>query len=317
MNLGVSNCLLGASCRYDGGHSRNEYVVDQLAKHFNLISFCPEAIIFGTPRDAMRLVEYKDGSMHVEFTNNHKDITDELSDISHKEAIRAGNEHLCGFVFKAKSPTCGIERVKVYQKESPYSEKKGEGLFAKAIQELYPHLPIEEEGRLHDPWLRENFLMQVFAYQDWFDFLAQKPKMADLVEYHTQYKYLIYAKSQKKYKELGAIVANHEKRSLDEILALYETGFLEAIAIKGNKGKTYNILQHIFGYFSKEISSDEKEELLSSMNEYKEGIVPLITIIKMFNLYIKRFEIEYLAKQKFLHPYPNELALRSDIKAFK
>jgi uncharacterized protein YbgA (DUF1722 family)/uncharacterized protein YbbK (DUF523 family) len=317
MNLGISSCLMGSNCRYDGGHSRNEYVVDQLSSHFNLVPFCPEAIIFGTPRDAMRLVEYKDGSVHVEFTNNHQDITKELSDISKKEAARMEREQLCGFVFKSKSPTCGVERVKVYQKDNPYSEKKGEGLFAKAVRERYPYLPIEEEGRLHDPWLRENFLMQVFAYQDWFDFIAKKPKMSDLVEYHTQYKYLIYAKSHHQYKELGSIVANHEKRSFEAIVALYEKDFLEAIAMKGNKGKTYNILQHIFGYFSKEISSDEKEELLISMNEYKEGIVPLITIIKMFNLYIKRFNISYLAKQKFLHPYPNALALRSDIKAYK
>jgi len=317
MNLGVSSCLLGSSCRYDGGHSRNEYVMEQLGTHFELVPFCPEAIIFGTPRDAMRLVEYAKEDIRVEFTNTKEDITPQLKDISQKEALRAGQENLCGFVFKSKSPTCGIERVKVYQKDNPYSEKKGAGLFAHAIRSRYPYLPIEEEGRLHDPWLRENFLMQVFAYQDWYNFLSTNPSMGELVEFHTQYKYLIYAKSHEKYKALGAIVANHEKHPLKQLLEEYQTGFLQAIALKGNKGKTYNILQHIYGYFSKEISHDERQELLSSMNEYKEGIVPLIAIIKMFNLYIKRFKIEYLAKQKFLAPYPNELALRSDILAYK
>jgi len=317
MNLGVSSCLLGAQCRYDGGHAHNDYVGEELGRYFNLISFCPEAIVFGTPRDTIRLVEDKEGVVHVEFGKTHQDITTKLHDISQEEALRAGEASLCGFVFKSKSPTCGIERVKVYQKDSGYSEKKGVGLFAKAVRERYPYLPIEEEGRLHDPWLRENFIMQIFAYQDWFNFLQTQPKTGDLVEFHTRYKYLIYAKSHNSYKELGTIVANHEKRSLGEMLELYKHGFLEAIAIKGNKGKTYNILQHIFGYFSKEITTGEKEELLLAMNEYKEGIIPLITVIKMFNLYIKRFEIEYLAKQKFLHPYPNELALRSDIKAFK
>jgi len=244
-------------------------------------------------------------------------MTEALSDISHQEATRAGGEKLCGFVFKSKSPTCGIERVKVYQESSPMNENKGMGLFAKAIHKLYSYLPIEEEGRLQDAWLRENFLMQVFAYEDWHNFIASSPTMGELVEFHTQYKYLIYAKSQNQYKALGGIVANHEKRSFDEILKLYEEGFLQAIAIKGNRGKTYNILLHIFGYFSKDISIDEKEELLISMDEYKEGIIPLIVIIKIFNLYIKRFEIDYLAKQKFLNPYPSKLALRSDIKAFK
>ena len=197
------------------------------------------------------------------------------------------------------------------------NENKGMGLFAKAIHQLYPYLPIEEEGRLQDAWLRENFLMQVFAYQDWFDFVDSKPKMGDLVAFHTQYKYLIYAKSHAKYKELGAIVANHTKAPLSDLFKEYEQGFLQAITLKGNRGKTYNILLHIFGYFSKEISTDEKEELLISMDEYKEGIIPLIVIIKIFNLYIKRFEIDYLAKQKFLNPYPSILALRSDIRAFK
>jgi len=317
MRLGISSCLLGKMCRYNGGHSRDAYIMNQLSSHFEFVPFCPEAIIFGTPRDTIRLVEDSSGAIKVVTSKDNRDVTQALSDISYQEATRAGEEKLCGFIFKSKSPTCGIERVKVYQENGPMNENKGMGLFADAIHKLYPYLPIEEEGRLQDAWLRENFLMQVVAYQDWFDFSASTPSMGDLVEFHTQYKYLIYAKSQNKYKELGNIVANHEKRSFDEILKLYEEGFLQAIAFKGNRGKTYNILLHIFGYFSKDISTDEKEEIVLSMDEYKEGIIPLIVIIKIFNLYIKRFEIDYLAKQKFLNPYPSQLALRSDIKAYK
>ncbi len=219
MNVGVSSCLLGTQCRYDGGHAHNDYIEEQLGRYFNLISFCPEAIVFGTPRDTIRLMEDKEGAICVEFGKTHQDITTTLYDISQKEALRVGEESLCGFIFKSKSPTYGIERVKVYQKDSGYSEKKGVGLFTSAVRERYPYLPIK----------------------------------------------------------------------------------IGLIFFKRNKGKTYNIIQHIFGYFSRAITTGKKEELLLAINEYKEGIIPLVTVIKMFNLYIKRFEIEYLAKQKFLH----------------
>ena len=186
------------------------------------------------------------------------------------------------------------------------------------LKEFYPYLPLEEEGRLNDAWLKENFLMQIFAYRDLHELLKKEDiEFNDLVEFHTSYKYLIYAKSQEFYKELGHIVANHEKKPLEEILAEYKQSFLKAISEKSTINKTFNVLLHIFGYFKKHISKEEKELLLVSMDEYKDGIIPLITIVKMFKIYISRYDIEYLKKQKFLNPYPAELALRSDLKANK
>lgn len=317
MKIGLSACLLGEKCRYDGAGNKDNFIVEQLSKYFEFVPYCPEAIIFGTPRESIRLVDV-DGETHVISNKQQKDVTKELTDISDKLALKAFDDHLCGFIFKSKSPSCGVERVKLYQNNaSNMCEKRATGLFAKAVQEKQPFLPIEEEGRLNDPWLKENFLMQIFAYRDLDEFLQSNPTMRDLIEFHTSYKYLIYAKSTQFYKSLGAIVANKNNGEFASILEEYKRKFLEAITLKGNKNKTYNVLLHIYGYFKKEISKEEKEHILSSCDEYKEGIIPLIAVIKLLNLYVKRFDNSYLKKQKFLNPYPKELALRSDIKAYK
>jgi uncharacterized protein YbgA (DUF1722 family)/uncharacterized protein YbbK (DUF523 family) len=316
MKIGVSECLLGHKCRYDGSGAKDRFVVDELSSYFELIPYCPEAKIFGTPRETIRLVEFEEG-IKVMTNETKKDVTQELTQVSSQFAQKAKSDTLCGFVLKSKSPTCGLERVKVYQKVNAPSEKKGVGVFAKELKKLYPYLPIEEEGRLNDPWLKENFIMQVFAYNDLYEFLGSRPDFKTLVQFHTSYKYLIYAKSQNSYKHLGSIVANHDKKEIKEVLKEYEKGFLEAINEKGSIGKTYNVLLHIFGYFKKFITKEEKEDILNACEEYKQQIIPLIAVVKLLNLYAKRFDIAYLKDQKFLKPYPKEFALRSDIKAYK
>jgi len=316
MKIGVSACLLGNMCRYDGAGAKDRFVVDILSNYFELIGYCPEEPVFGTPRDTIRLVEINE-EVRVQIGKSAEDVTDELQNSSNLFAQKAKSDNLCGFVLKSKSPTCGMERVKVYQEMNSMNEKKGIGLFAKKLRELYPYLPIEEEGRLNDPWLKENFLMQVFAYKEIFDFLATKPLLKHLIQFHTNYKYLIYAKSQTSYKELGKIVANQDRKDLKVILDEYTTGFLKAIALKSSINKTYNVLLHIFGYFKKDLTKEEKEFILTAIDEYKSGIIPLIAVTKILNLYVIRFDEQYLKTQKFLNPYPKEFALRSDTKASK
>jgi uncharacterized protein YbgA (DUF1722 family)/uncharacterized protein YbbK (DUF523 family) len=316
MKLGISSCLIGNFCRYDGAHSKDAFVFNILQKYFEIVPYCPEDMIFGSPRETIRLVKDNE-SIKVTTSDGSKDVTKKLDDISITCAKQIAKDDICGFILKSKSPTCGMERVKVYQEKSGLSVKEGVGLFAKRIKEFYPYLPLEEEGRLNDPWLKENFLMQIFAYKDLHEFLNKNPSINELVEFHTSYKYLIYAKSQEFYKELGNIVANHKKEPIEKILDEYKESFFKAINEKSTINKTYNVLLHIFGYFKKHISKEEKELLLITMDEYKDGIVPLITIVKMFNIFIGRYDMEYLKKQKFLNPYPKELALRSDLKAYK
>jgi uncharacterized protein YbgA (DUF1722 family)/uncharacterized protein YbbK (DUF523 family) len=316
MKIGVSECLLGVQCRYDGLSASNKFITETLQDYFEFKAYCPEKIIFGTPREAIRLVEKEDG-VEVVTSNTQKRVTDELEAICETLAQKAVKEELCGFIVKSKSPTCGMERVRVYDKNHPTHEKKGVGLFVQALKRHLPYLPIEEEGRLGDANLRENFLMRVFAYNDLYTFLKSEPKMKDLIAFHTSYKYLIYAKSPVAYKLMGNVVANRHNLPFEDILKQYEREFLEAIHQKGNIAKTYNVLHHIYGYFKKFITAEEKQHLLTAIEEFKEEIIPLIAVIKLLNLYVKRFEMGYLKNQKFLNPYPPKLGLRSQVKAFR
>ncbi|CAA6809022.1 MAG: COG1683: Uncharacterized conserved protein / FIG143828: Hypothetical protein YbgA [uncultured Sulfurovum sp.] len=316
MKIGISECLLGIACRYDAKSVKDSAVVNMLQQYFEFEAFCPEKIIFGTPRESIRQVEINNKiRIHTGYTK--KDVTDELEAISKTLAVQALKENLCGFILKSKSPTCGMERVKVYQPINAPSEKKGIGTFAEALRERYPYLPMEEEGRLEDAWLRENFLMQVFAYKEISEFIQTKPKIKDLIHFHTNYKYLIYAKSPVAYKILGHIVANAKRESFEKLLEKYHYEFLIAINQKSNIPKTYNVLLHIYGYFKKLITKDERYHVLIAMEEFKEGVIPLIAVVKLLNLYVKRFDMHYLKGQKFLNPYPAALGLRSELKAFK
>ncbi|MGK0256328.1 MAG: hypothetical protein ACI81I_000945 [Arcobacteraceae bacterium] len=316
MKIGVSSCLVGNMCRYDGATSTDRFVVDILKNYFEIEVYCPEEDVFGTPRESIALRKI-DGETRVITNFTKMDVTNKLQGSSQNIIDRMKDEVLCGFILKSKSPSCGMERVKVYAGENNMSEKKGVGVFAADIKTHFPLLPVEEDGRLNDPWLKENFLMQVFAHSDLLTFLNTNPKHKELIEFHTSYKYLIYAKSQKSYKELGHIVANHEKKDINTILEEYKFGFLTAIAQKSSIKKTYNVLLHILGYFKRDIITQEKEFILDACAEYKNGIIPLITVIKLLNLYVLRYDEKYLKTQKFLNPYPKEFALRSDIKAYK
>ena len=316
MKLGISSCLLGTMCRYDGGHSRDRFITDMLSDYFEFVPYCPEKMIFTTPREAIRLVRSEDG-VKVKTSAGNVDVTDKLVDVSKDLANQIQEEELCGFILKSKSPTCGMERVKVYPQDKGMSEKNGVGVFAQQIKEKYPLLPLEEDGRLEDAWLRENFLMQIFSYKNIFEFLKTNPSMKELIAFHTSYKYIIYAKSHQSYKELGNIVANHDKKDLELVLEEYKHAFLKAISLKGSISNTYNVLVHLYGYFKKDINKDEKDEILASLEEFKNELIPLIAVIKILALYVKRFDIEYLKLQKFFNPYPKELALRSKIEAYK
>lgn len=316
MKLGVSACLVGELCRYNGQGSNDDFVTKTLKNYFHIESYCPEAEVFGTPRETIRLVNVDD-EVRVLTTNSKKDLTDVLKEVSYRYAQEIKAKKLCGFVLKSKSPSCGMERVKLYQKDSFMCEKSATGIFAQALKDTIEYFPMEEEGRLEDAWLRENFIMQIFAYADLMQFMDKEPSMRDLVEFHTSYKYLIYAKSQTSYQLLGQIVANQEKMPLDKILELYRLEFLKAISLKSSISKSYNVLLHIFGYFKNDLESVEKKELLESFEEFKDKIIPLIVPIKMLQLYTHKFNKTYLQKQKFLHPYPSEMKLRSTIEAGK
>lgn len=317
MKLGISSCLLGENCRYNGGHCKENFITDFLSKHFELVSFCPEHEAFGTPRESIRLVKMND-KIEALTTSTKVNLTQKLEQVSFSLSCQVKDEQFCGFVLKSKSPSCGMERVKLYEENSNVNENKGMGLFAKSLKDLHPFLPMEEEGRLHDLWLKENFLMQIFSYKDFYEFMGTEDiSYNDLVEFHTKYKYLIYSKSQKAYKELGNIVANKDKKEFLVVLESYKIGFLQSISQKNSIKKTYNILLHILGYFKKHLDANEKKFLLDTCEEFKEKKIPLIVVIKLFTVYIDKLDIQYLKNQKFLNPYPKDFSIRSEIKSYK
>lgn len=316
MKIAVSGCLLGENLRFNGGHSHDHFITKELGEYVQFVPFCPEHLAFGTPRSTIRLVEDESGSYYVQNSDGEVDVTEKLSHINNVELQKIQEEPLRGIIFKSKSPSCGLGSAMIYRTNG-YSKEKGDGLFVKMCKEHFPLLPMEEEGRLNDPWLRENFIMQLFAYDDFENFKGSNPTMKELVAFHQSYKFMLQAKNDMMYRELGQIVGNHEGLVFDEILRQYEILFKTAIAQKSSIGKTRNVLEHMAGFVKDKVSQVEKEMLHEQIREYANKIVPLIAPLSRLHMFAKAYDVEYLLNQKFLHPYPKELALRSDIKGGK
>ncbi len=316
MKIAVSGCLLGEKIRFDGGHKHDSFITKELGQYAQFVPFCPEHLAFGTPRPTIRLVEDQNDGYFVQSNDMQADVTTRLSQTSHTEFQKIQNEPIRGIIFKSKSPSCGLGSSLVYRNNG-YAKEKDDGLFAKMCKEQFPLLPMEEEGRLCDPWLRENFVMQLFAYDDFENFKVSHPVLKNLVEFHQSYKFMLQAKHDMMYRELGQIVGNHEGLEFSEILRQYEILFKTAIAQKSSIGKNRNVLEHMAGFVKDKISPVEKEMLHEQIREYTNKIVPLIAPLSRLHMFAKAYDVKYLLNQKFLYPYPKELALRSDIKSGK
>jgi uncharacterized protein YbgA (DUF1722 family)/uncharacterized protein YbbK (DUF523 family) len=315
MILAVSSCLLGEKIRFDGGHKHDRFITDELGKFATFVPFCPEHLAFGTPRPSVRLVKIGEET-RVQSNKTGADLTESLREQSTHELTKLQTHQLSGIIFKSKSPSCGMKSAKLYL-ENGFCEGKEDGIFAAMCRDHFSLLPMEEEGRLEDPWLRENFVMQLFAYDAYERFKASNPALGDLVAFHTVHKFLLQAKDEKIYRELGNIVANREGRSLETLLTLYEFGFKTAISRKSSIKKTRNVLEHLSGFFKNELTSGEKETLHTQIDDFAHKIVPLIVPLSTIHLYAKKYDTRYLLEQSFLDPYPKTLALRSHINAGK
>ena len=315
MKIAVSACLLGAKVRFDAGHKHDHFITDELGKFAEFISFCPEHLAFGTPRPTVRLVKTND-SFRIQSNKTEADLTDALMQTSHDELEKLEIEPLCGIIFKSKSPSCGMNSAKLYLTNG-MSDGKEDGVFMRLCRERYPLLPMEEEGRLEDAWLRENFVMQVFAYNRFETLKAASPALNDLVMFHTAHKFMLQAKDEQLYRELGNIVANRNGLSFEILLGQYELGFKTAISRKSSIKRTRNVLDHLAGFFKKELTKSEKETLHDQIRDYADKIIPLIVPLSTIQLYARKYDTKYLLEQTFLEPYPKTLALRSHIKSGK
>lgn len=309
--VGVSSCLLGQQVRYDGGHKRDAYVVDTLGAWFRYVAVCPEVECgMPVPREAIRL-EGDPESPFLMGRVSREDMTGRMEAWSRTRLAQLADEELCGCILKKDSPSCGLKRVKVYREG--FSVKSGSGIFAAALTRRFPQLPVEEEGRLNDSKLRENFIERVFACKRWKDFIAGRPRLGALVDFHTRHKLLLMAHEPRIYREMGKLVARGASLPLGELLDAYAAMFTAGLSHIATVRKHTDVLMHIMGYFKKELSHPEKEELLDAIGQYRRETAPLVVPLTLLRHYIMKYDQSYLKNQAYLNPHPRELMLRNHV----
>jgi uncharacterized protein YbgA (DUF1722 family)/uncharacterized protein YbbK (DUF523 family) len=310
IKLGISSCLLGNQVRYDGGHKFDPFLVNTLGRFVEYVPVCPEVESgFPVPREAFRLVGDLENPRLL-TRQTAVDATPQMERWIETKLPQLEKAGLCGFIFKSQSPSSGMERVKVYN-DKGVAEKKGVGIFARALMRRLPLLPVEEEGRLQDIDLRENFIVRIFVYRRWRELLAVGPTAGRLVDFQRRHKLLLMAHSPDMARQLGKLVAAAGARPLAEILPEYERLLLAALKQKATVRKNVNVLQHMLGYFKKQLDDFEKKELLATIENYHQNLVPLIVPLTLLKHYIDKFKEPYLRDQYYLDPHPLELKLRN------
>jgi uncharacterized protein YbgA (DUF1722 family)/uncharacterized protein YbbK (DUF523 family) len=312
IRLGISTCLLGQNVRYDGGHKLDRFLTDTLGQYVEYVPVCPEVECgLPIPREAMHL-EGDPASPRLVTSRTKQDMTGRMVQWAEKRVKELETEELLGFIFKSDSPSSGMERVRIYN-ETGMPVKKGVGMFARIFMKHFPLLPVEEEGRLHDPELRENFVERLFALKRWREVLSRKEGRGNLVDYHTKQKLLILSHSPKHYQEMGKLVARAKELSSKDLFQRYQILLLEAFGLKSTPRKNANVLMHMMGYFKEQLSSDEKQELLDIIDLYRMEVFPLIVPVTLLKHYVRKYDQPYLKGQVYLHPHPVELQLRNHV----
>lgn len=306
--LGVSSCLLGNEVRFDGGHQHDHFITATLGQYSKFIPVCPEVECgLPIPREAMRLV----GSVEAPRLLGRQsgtDFTDKMKIWMDGKLESLAGAQLDGFIFKKMSPSSGMERVKVYSPEG-MAKKEGVGIFARGFMERFPNLPVEEDGRLNDPVLRENFIQRIFVHRRWRQLVATNKTRGGLVNFHTAHKLTILAHNETIYRQLGKLVADAGNQEVDTLYEKYIVILMEALKERSTVKTHTNVLMHVFGYFKKELSSDEKKEILEMLDNYRDGQLPLIVPLTLLKHFVRKYGQEYLAGQVYLNPHPLKLKL--------
>lgn len=310
--IGVSACLLGHQVRYDGGHKRDAFISGPLSEHLEFVPICPEAAIgLGVPRPTIRLMGDPQRPRLVGTADPSMDVTERMEAYARQQVKSLGD--LCGYILKKDSPSCGMERVKVFKTDGGSAERKGSGVFARILKHALPLLPVEEEGRLNDAVLRENFINRVYVMQRWHTLQQQGLTAARLLEFHSAHKYLVMAHSQAAYQRLGRLLSNLSKCDLTPIAHSYIEELMPALARRVTRDRHVNVLQHIMGYLKKRIDSSDKAELSASIESYRRGETPLVVPITLLRHYFRRHHDPYMEQQVYLRPHPEKLGLRNVI----
>jgi uncharacterized protein YbgA (DUF1722 family)/uncharacterized protein YbbK (DUF523 family) len=308
--LGISTCLLGEKVRYDGGHKRDRFLTDTLGRFVEWVPVCPEVECgLPTPREAMHLAGAPDHPRLV-TSRTGRDLTEQMLTFARRRVRELEAERLVGYIFKAHSPSSGLERVKVYDRNH-VPHKVGVGLFARAFIEHFPLLPVEEEGRLHDVDLRENFIERIFALARYRASQLPRRSLGRLVEFHARHKLQLMSHDPAVLKAMGQLVAAAKGRPLAEVFVAYEALLLRALKTHASPRRHVNVLQHMSGYFKRELDPADKAELVQVIGAYRQGLIPLIVPVTLLKHHVRRFQQPYLADQTYLDPHPFELKLRN------
>ena len=310
--IGVSRCLLGEEVRYDGGHKRDQFLTDVLGRYVEWVPICPEVEAgLGTPREAMRLIGTPQHPRLVTIKSG-TDHTHALETMATNRIEELKELDLSGYIFKKGSPSCGIERVRIYNEQGVVS-RNGVGLFARAFIEQFPLIPVEEEGRLCDSTLRENFIERVFCYRRWQDLIRNGVTRQALVQFHTIHKYVLLAHHPQHYKVLGRLIGQPEQYRPKELAHRYGELFMRTLAVKTTVRKHVNVLQHIMGHFKERLGTHEKAELAGVIADFHQELTPLIVPLTLIKHYVQIFDVSYIRDQVYLNPHPKELMLRNHV----
>jgi len=313
--IGTSSCLLGEKVRYDKSHKHHSYITSTLGQFFSFRPFCPEmAIGLGTPRETIRLVQVDDEVRAVGTKTPDHDVSDALR--NNAEAQQHWHKDLCGYILKKDSPSCGMERVKVYKGKSAdklVPEKIGSGLYAEVLMKNFPHLPVEEEGRLGDAILRENFIKRVYAYRDWKDLEESGITMKKLTDFHSSYKYALLAHDQDRTRDLGTMLGNGSKSSLDSLAECYFIEMMRILKVPATRKNHVNVLQHLQGFIKNDIDKADKAELVETIFSYRDGKLPLIVPIVLLRHHFRKHPKPFVERSKYLAPHPGELMLLNSL----
>lgn len=309
IKIGISSCVLGERVRFDSGHKISKFVTKELTPYFEFVPVCPEVGSgMPVPRPTIRLMSNEDRIALVETKDPTKEHTQAVVDYSKSKVIELERKQLCGYIVCAKSPTCGMERVKVYKKNS--AENVGVGLYTNELMKAMPWLPVEEDGRLNDPVLKENFITRIYTLKDFYDSIGDEPTRGKIVAFHSRYKLTLMAHHPTSYKELGKLVANVKEYDIEEFYKLYRQGLMAAMTHRASRKNNTNVLMHLQGYFKRALSRSQKKELVQVIEDYRVGLLPLLAPLTLIKHYLAAHPDSYLEDQAFLQPHPQELRLR-------
>jgi len=311
LRLGISSCLLGQEVRFDGGHCRNGFALETLGPKAEWVAVCPEmGVGMPSPRPTIRLQENAEGEVRLVEPRSGEDHTDAMREFSRAKLAAVGPERLDGYIVKKSSPSCGLERLPVYRGDHKL-HKNGVGIFTHYLRTEYPELPIEEEGRLNDPRLRESFIEQIFCRNRWRKASEAGWTRKRLIDFHMAHKMLLWAHDEKIYRELGGLVGRFGQKPDDEIFAEYGLGFLRCLQIKATTKRHVNVMQHAMGYLKDKLTSHDKKNLNATIEDFREGLVPLVVPLALLRFNIQQHSIEYLMQQLYFDPFPKQWALQN------